>query len=200
MWVCPDHVDCPISPRPRHAITSGSRSNSRSETFALHEPLQEGDVSLPCPSPAVFLLGLESPASRQFDDSSFLKILLLDNADQNDLQAELLADDEDESFSKSEKQRIKKHGLSSLEMTWLEHQRIVFTLCCCFSYLFPFCSSSLYWKECRRLSPVADGTKGPNDSDNDGNFVQDIDGGHSCLMWIKGNGCGMLASNAPLRV
>ncbi len=116
----PDHVECPISPRPRHAITSASKSKSRSETFELHEPLQENDVSLPCPSPAAFLMGLECPAFRQFDDTSFLKILLLEEVDQNDLQVELVADDDDESFSQTDQERMKKHGLSSLDMTWLQ--------------------------------------------------------------------------------
>jgi hypothetical protein len=88
--------------------------------FELYEPLQESEVSLPCPSPAAFLLGLESSALRRFDDSSFLKILLLENVDQSDLQVELVADDDDESFSQREKQRKKKLGLSSLDMTWLE--------------------------------------------------------------------------------
>ena len=106
------------TPRIRHAITWGVAC-----TKIKSEVTEESEASIPCPSPAVFLTGLDK-ASRRYDDASFLKLLILEDIDDNDHEfgEEFPSKRHEVPFnSRSGLTPTKKHGIKSLDMTWYEY-------------------------------------------------------------------------------
>jgi hypothetical protein len=117
--IAQEHSDAMITPRPRMAITSSRSPELRTDSSALMQKLMESEESVPCPSPNVFLLGLEK-SFRRFDDAGFLRILILEDLDDNELYPgdEIPSKRHEVPFISRSGTPKKKFGLSSLDMTW----------------------------------------------------------------------------------
>ena len=117
-------LDDTITPRIRQAITSSAtRSETPDMRFESVKGLAESEASLPCPNPNVFLLGLDK-SNRKFDDAGFLRILILEDLDENELYGgeEIPSQRHEVPFNaKIVCVPKKKYGISSLEMTWYYH-------------------------------------------------------------------------------